>query len=131
MIQLLCHLWGDYAQSSWFAANKGKRWAATIPHVCVYSVPFFVVSFFGALHPSATAMMVILGTHLFIDRFRLARYVAYLKEFLAPPSEWKSWADCSTTGYPSATPPWLAGWLLIIVDNTMHLTINALSLAYL
>lgn len=125
-IQLLCHLWGDYAQSSWMAANKGKKWSATIPHVCVYSIPFLIV-----IRPSFAALVVILGTHLFIDRFRLARYVAYLKEFLAPPSEWKSWADCSQTGYPSTTPAFLSTWLLIIIDNTIHLTINALALAYL
>ncbi len=28
------------------------------------------------------------------------------------------------TGYPSATPAWLAVWLLIIADNTLHLLIN-------
>ncbi len=41
------------------------------------------------------------------------------------------WADCSETGYYKALPQFLAVWLMIIFDNTMHLVINALTLAYL
>ena len=126
-IQLLCHLLGDYVlQSSWMANGKLQRWFPAIVHACVYFLPFFFM-----LHPSLAAALVIIGTHAVIDRFRLAKYVAYAKEFLAPTSEWKTWADCSGTGYHKDTPQFLAVWLMIIVDNTMHLTINALALAYL
>lgn len=44
---------------------------------------------------------------------------------------WHKWADCSATGYHKDVPPWLAVWLLIIVDNAMHIGINALALRYL
>lgn len=124
---LCAHLIGDYMlQSGWMANNKTKSFVPATVHACVYFVPFLVL-----LHPSATAAAVMIGTHILIDRFRLARYVAYLKEFLAPPSAWKPWSECSATGYHKDTPPFLAVWLMIIVDNGMHLVINALSLAYL
>lgn len=126
-MQILCHLWGDYLlQSSWMANNKTKHWFPAIVHACVYFIPFFLL-----IRPSLTAAVVIIGTHAVIDHFRLARHVAYANHFLAPPGEWKPWADCSATGYHKDTPPFLAMWLMIIVDNTMHLTINALALAYL
>lgn len=125
--QLLCHLFGDYVlQSAWMANNKTKRLVPAIVHASVYFLPFLVI-----FRPSLTAILVMVGTHAVIDRFRLARYVAYSKEFLAPPSEWKRWADCRETGYHKDTPLFLAVWLMIIIDNTMHLIINALALAYL
>lgn len=124
--QLFCHLFGDYVlQSAWMANNKTKRWLPAIVHACTYFLPFVV------LRPSFTAAIVIIGTHTLIDRFRLARYVAYMNMFLAPPKEWKPWAECSGTGYHQDTPQFLAIWLMIIIDNTVHMIINALALAYL
>ena len=35
------------------------------------------------------------------------------------------------TGYSKNTPIWLSTWLLIIIDNIFHITINYLSLTYL
>lgn len=125
--QLICHLVGDYVcQSSWMANNKTNRWVPAVVHACVYFLPFLIV-----LHPSLIAALVMIGTHAAIDRYRLARYISYVNHLLSPPSEWKSWADCCTTGYHKDTPPYIAFWLMIIVDNTMHLAINALALAYL
>ncbi len=127
MIQLLCHLLGDYfLQSSWMASNKTRRWFPAIVHACAYFLPFFFI-----LHPSLPAALVIMGTHAVIDRFRLIRYVIYAHDFLAPPNEWKTWTDCSETGYYKALPPFLSVWLMIIFDNIIHLIINALTLAYL
>ena len=124
---LICHLFGDYIlQSSWMANNKVKRWFPAIVHACVYFIPFFIV-----IHPSPLATVVIVNTHAVIDRFRLAKYVTFANQYLAPPSEWKSWSDCSVTGYYKEVPAWLATWLMIIVDNTIHLTINAICLYYL
>ncbi len=125
--QLLCHLLGDYVlQSSWMANNKIKRLLPAVVHSVVYFLPFFFI-----LQPSLAASVIMIGTHALIDRYRLARYVAYANHFLSPPSEWKKWEDCSSTGYHKDTPPFLAVWLMIIVDNTMHLIINALAIAYL
>ena len=125
--QFLCHLVGDYMlQSSWMANRKLERWFPAIVHACVYFIPFYF-----ALNPSWAAAAVIIGTHAVIDRYRLAKYVAYAKEFLSPPSAWKPWSEHSATGYHKNTPQFLAVWLMIIVDNTMHLIINALAFAYL
>ena len=127
MTQLLCHLFGDYVlQSPWMADNKTKHWLPAIVHACVYFIPFLLV-----LHPSITATVVVVGTHAVIDRFRLAKYLIFTSQHISPPKEWKKWSNCSGTGYYAETPIWLAGWLMIIVDNTVHLTINALCLSYL
>lgn len=126
MPYLLCHLFGDYVlQSSWMANNKTKQWIPAIVHVLVYLIPFLLV-----FHPSVKAIAVIGGTHLLMDRFRLARYIAFLTNFLAPPTVWPSWEDCKATGYHKNIPTFLAVWLMIIVDNTAHLTINYFALTH-
>lgn len=139
MIQLILHLWGDYIlQSGWMANNKTKSWAPALAHASVYSLPFFLIG-------SWQAVLVIWSTHYFIDRYRLARYVCWAKNWIAP-KEWKyiaeipgwrhihpqwPWKACTNTGYPPTMPDYLAVWLLIISDNTLHLTINFLALKYL
>lgn len=147
MEQLLLHLLGDYiTQSDWMANNKTSKYLPAICHAIVYSLPFLL------LRPSVLAFSVILGTHFLIDRFRLARYVVWLKNLVAPRIKTTSyvkmteyegihtvwavderllWKNCKATGYPSETPVWLATWLMIIADNTMHLGINYLALKYL
>lgn len=124
MEQLLLHLIGDYVtQTDWMASEKTKRNTAAATHAVVYSLPFLLLS------PSALAFAVILVSHYFIDRYRLARYVVFAKNWVTNPS--LRWADCSGTGYPGATPPWLAVWLMIIADNTLHLSINYAALRWL
>lgn len=140
MTPLILHLIGDYVtQSDWMAQNKTKCSFAAWCHASVYSLPFL---FIGSLW----AFYVILITHFFIDRFRLARYVVWAKNFLAP--RWigyveseadnnpvlvrnHPWESCQGTGYHRSAEPWLAVWLMIAADNTLHLAINALSLNYL
>jgi hypothetical protein len=122
MIQFLLHLLGDYiTQSSWMAENKTKAWFPAFCHALIYSLPFLVIA-------SPLAWLVIFGTHLLIDRFRLVRYVVFAKNFLAPQKYWPTWSDCESTGYHKDTPPFLAVWLMIIADNTCHLFINYFSL---
>lgn len=143
MLQLILHLLGDYVfQSDWMAQNKTKRFAPAAAHALVYSLPFLL------LDPSLAAFLVILVTHFFIDRYRLARFVVWAKNVLLDPSFWRmhlvrdretmaaflgrwSWHNCSGTGYPSDAPPWLAVWLLIAADNTLHLAINYAALRWL
>jgi len=134
MIQLILHLIGDYVtQSDYMAQNKRKSSLAAGLHALVYSLPFLFLS------PSWAAFGMILGTHALIDRFGLARYVVYAKNVILSPYIFAAgdemgrmkWANCSATGYPSEAPPWLAVWLLIAADNTLHLLINYLALAYL
>jgi hypothetical protein len=123
MEQLILHLIGDYVtQSDWMAQNKTKRMWPALVHAMVYSLPFFLI---GSEH----AWSVIFLTHYYIDRFRLARYVVFAKNFLGTP--WPAWEDCKATGYPSDRPDWLAVWLMIAADNTIHLAINYAALRWL
>lgn len=148
MEQFLLHVLGDYVtQSDWMANNKTF---ACLCHAVVYGLPFLL------LGPSWTALFVIISTHFLIDRYRLAKYICYAKNFIAPRSSYSSkmhlsdgtfhdentpfvwrisekfhWENCKTNGYPSETPVWLSTWLMIFADNWMHLTINFLALKYL
>lgn len=125
MEQLILHLWGDYIlQSGWMANNKTKRWIPAISHATVYSLPFLLIA-------SPLAVLVIWSTHAVIDRFRLARYICWAKDFLAPGGNPHKWNDCKATGYAEFVPCWLSTWLMIIADNTLHLTINYLAIKYL
>ncbi len=124
MEQLILHLIGDYVtQPHWMAENKTKRlWVAAL-HGAVYSLPFLLLT------QSASAMAVIFGSHVLIDRYRLARYVVFAKNKIAAPQ--LAWADAYGTGYHKDVPPWLSVWLLILADNTMHLAINYVALRWL
>lgn len=151
--QLVAHAVGDYViQSDWMATEKVKRSFAAAVHVATYAIPFLL------LRPSPAALAVIIVTHFAIDRWRLARYVIWASNFLAP-IRWTDahagpdgleldgrplargagvfrsvnppWSECSATGFPADRPVWLATWLLIIVDNLMHIIINAAALNWL
>lgn len=116
--QLVCHAVGDYVlQSHWMATEKTKRTLACLAHVATYALPFLF------LRPSLAALAVIVASHFAIDRWRLARFVCWIKNGLN--------GDRATTGYPSDTPPWLSVWLLIIADNIMHVAINGAALRWL
>ena len=119
MEQLLLHLLGDYVtQSHWMATEKTTRAYPALCHAVVYALPF-------ALIASPAALIVIGVSHMMIDRFRLARYVVWAKNWLLSPGiRPERWEDCAATGYHKDVPPWLAVWLLIVCDNTMHLAIN-------
>jgi hypothetical protein len=124
--QLVAHAVGDYLlQSDWMANEKTKRWVPALAHGAVYSLPFLLIT------RSPLALLVIAGTHAAIDRYRLARFVVYAKNWIAPPSYWHAWADCSGTGYHKDRPPWLAVWLLIVADNVMHVCVNAAAIGWL
>ena len=117
---LLAHLAGDYLiQSDWMANEKTKRWWPAIAHGLTYTLPYVAVT------RSWLALLIIAGTHMVIDHYRLARHVAWLKNLLGPKSYRFPWRECSATGYHESRPPWMAVWLMIIADNTMHLLINA------
>lgn len=124
MEQILLHLIGDYiTQTDWMATTKTKRSIAALSHAVVYSLPFLL------LDPSLAAFLAIAVSHYFIDRYRLARFVVFAKNKV---TAWDlKWADANVTGYHKDTPPWLAFWLLIIADNTLHLSINYAALRWL
>lgn len=135
MPQLLAHLFGDYLlQSDWMAQNKTKaHWPAFV-HALLYTLCF--VPIFLARHSSDACILTILGTHFLIDRYRLARYVVWAKNEIAPKRERfprlrDSWDYCKETGMLPSTPEYMAKWLLIIADNTLHLAINYAALRWL
>lgn len=128
VLGLVAHLLGDYViQSHWMACEKTKRWWPAICHAASYTVPFTVLT----LDPVALA--VIGGTHLVIDRYRLARHLCFAKNWLlAPAAHRPQWSTASGTGYdPDRSPAGMAIALMIVADNTIHIAINcgALTLA--
>lgn len=133
MEQLILHLFGDYiTQSHWMAENKTKRFLPAAIHATVYSLPFLLLSI------SWVAFAVILITHFFIDRYRLARAVVWIKNVILQPNGVQNlisdeflWRNCNQTGYPKEVPAWLSVWLLIAADNTLHLAINYCAIRWL
>lgn len=123
MEQLILHLVGDFlTQSDWMAVNKNTRSWPAFCHAAIYSLPFFLIG-------SAAAVAVIFVTHFFIDRYRLVRYVIYAKNSVGPTR--RPWNECFATGFHQSTPEWLATWLMIIVDATLHLGCNYCALRWL
>lgn len=126
MEQLLAHVFGDYVlQSDWMALNKRKSFVVALIHALTYSLPFLL------LRPSMYAWLTITLTHALIDHFAVARYVGFVKNFLAPPSMWVKWGQTNATGYEKEKPVWMSTWLFIIVDNALHLAINYAALRWM
>jgi hypothetical protein len=114
--ELLAHLVGDYnAHSEWMATHKTTSHTPAVLHALTYTACFV------PLTRSPKALAVIGGTHFLIDRYRLARHLVWAKNQMAPAAERP---DHTRTGYPPSKPDWMAVWLLIITDNTMHALIN-------
>lgn len=126
MEQLIAHLFGDFIlQSHWMACEKPRRTFPALVHATIYGLPFLFITW------SPPAIFVIVSTHFVIDRWRLARYVVWVKNFVSSSTYWHAWNDCQPTGYPSTEPIWLTTWLYIAADNAFHLLINYLSIAHL
>lgn len=120
---VLAHLVGDYLlQSHWMATEKVNRWWPALVHGLTYTLPYVLVT------QSLLALLVIASTHVVIDRYHLAKHVVWLKNQIGPRTHRPGH---TSTGYPVDTPPWLAVWLLIIADNTLHLLINTASVVWL
>lgn len=121
--QIVAHAVGDYIlQSDWMATEKTKKSIAAAVHALTYALPFLL------LQPSWAALAVIVGTHFLIDRWRLARYVVWVKNWMGPN---RPWSECKATGYPEDRPVWLTVWLLIFADNIIHILINGAALQWL
>lgn len=149
---LIAHAVGDYLlQSDWMAVEKTDSWWAAWAHGASYGLPFagLLGWYAGLTVPVVIALAVIVASHALIDRYRLARHVVWLKNQIAP-REWRhGWCDhVSATGYhrpianadmpdgrrwtpacdQQAKPVWMGVWLMIIADNTLHVTINSVAL---
>lgn len=84
--QIVCHLVGDYLlQSDWMANEKTKRLLPAFIHAVSYAVPFLVLLVLESVPWTrwAAPLAIIIVTHALIDRFRLARYLCWLKNFQA------------------------------------------------
>lgn len=136
MLQLLCHLVGDYfLQSDWMALNKNKRTIPCLIHVILYTVPFLVLTV------SPLALLLIATSHFVFDRWSLAKYPVWFKNYMNPSFSNQPFDKCSVTGYyddwlndpnePDVRPKFITTWLYIISDNTCHLICNYLILASL
>lgn len=115
--QLVAHAVGDYIlQSHWMATEKTKNSAAAAIHAATYTLPFLLIT------QSPAALAIVCVTHFLVDRFRLARFVVWLKN--------GPWKPVTATGYQDDVPAWLSVWLLIAADNIIHVVINALAIRY-
>ncbi len=74
------------------------------------------------------ALGIIAGSHFVIDRWRLARMLIWAKNRPWPGS--RPWSECRATGYPPDLPVWMSTWLMILVDNILHLLINGIAIHY-
>lgn len=113
---ILAHLVGDYIlQTHWMASEKVKRLWPAVVHGVVYTLPFLFIT------QSPMALLAIAGTHIVIDRYRLAKHVVWFKNQFAPKSHrtGHTWS-----GYSPNLPDYMAFWLLIITDNVIHILIN-------
>ncbi len=131
MWPLIAHLTGDYVlQNQWMADQKTKRWLPAALHALLYGLPFLL------LVESWQAWVVIVATHALIDRYRLARlWVEFWGVGFWPTrigrAVAKTQGDDPLAAGSQSPPAFLSVWLLIIVDNCWHLTINQLAIEWL
>lgn len=120
----LAHMVGDYLiQSHWMANAKTKHWWVAVLHGITYTLPFILIT------QSIAALVMIGWTHIIIDHWRLARYVVWFRNQLAP----RAWRPrlSEPTGTPGSAPVWLSTWLLFIADNILHMLINVAAVVWL
>ncbi len=111
MLQLICHLFGDYVfQPGWMAAGKRapgwRGFAIATLHAICYTLPFLCITL------SPLALATIAGTHLLIDRYGLRDL--YCRRFLKT----------------SGGPIW-EELIPVVVDNAWHLAINYAAIRWL
>lgn len=134
MEQLLAHLVGDFfLQTDYMALNKKapglKGFLACYSHCYFYMLPFLVLT------QSIPALLVIMVTHFIIDRGQLVPWLIWLHNLATPPVVGEfhaTWQECKANGgYHPTRPAWVAIWLCIITDNTLHLLINYAAIRWL
>ncbi len=121
--QIVAHLVGDYLlQSDWMAQKKHSRLDAALVHVFFYTLPFLFIT------QEPIALILIALSHLVVDYFGLARYVAWLKNRPWPGS--RPWKECRASGFPPDMPKWRSSWLVVIIDNVIHILCNGVAIYY-
>lgn len=108
------HLVGDYLlQNDWMANEKTKDSLVCGIHCVIYTLPFAIAIF------DSPFIWIVLVSHFFIDRFRLATYWIKLVNW--------SWGS-NNFGYKGDKPIWMSFWLMIIIDNTFHIIFNSIAI---
>jgi hypothetical protein len=131
---LIAHLVGDYVlQNNWMAQRKTSNGYIAALHATLYTGAYavlLVITYHGLWWGVPLTLYLILATHLYIDRFRpIVWSLIWLLNQLAPRAYRYPWAEAKRNGgYSDKTPAVLSTWLSIIVDNTIHLTINTLAI---
>lgn len=119
MTELLCHLVGDYVlQNHWMATRKTQAWGPALVHATLYTTPFLLLT------QAWPALLIILGTHAVIDRYRVAGW--WVRFYGVGVPGWLPPRLGMRAAEPA--PPFLGVWLTIIADNTLHMVINHLAL---
>ena len=120
----LCHLIGDYLlQTDHMASEKTKHPEIAALHAATYTLPFLLVT------RDPRRLLLIGATHWLVDRFRLARPLVWAKNQATWVAHYRyRYDEAGWHGYRTDKPEWLAGWLLILADNTIHLVTNHLIL---
>lgn len=96
---IIGHMVGDYLlQNDWMAANKTKSTPVCVVHAALWTLAVVVCG--SVWNP--WAVLWLFGTHLVIDRFRLAA---------------KAMDYTGQAGFKAGMAP----WSMIVVDNTWHL----------
>lgn len=115
----ILHLVGDYlTQNDWMAQNKTKVSIIAATHAFIYSAPFLFL-FHNPNGKTNYYWLIIIVSHFFIDRFRLATYWIKLINW--------NWSSINF-GYADDKPSFMSTWLMIIIDNTFHILFNSLSI---
>ncbi len=124
MLQLLCHLVGDYLlQTERMALNKSKDSLICITHCITYSLPF---AYF--LHLSYASVLLIFSSHFILDRFSLAKFFCKFRNMYVDCID--EHKVCEITGLRSDRIESIKWLVYIVTDNTFHLLCNYLAIAY-
>lgn len=126
---LAAHVIGDYLiQSDWMAQEKLRKSSVALLHGLTYGIPFIPVVVTLDTRWPVAAWLVITLTHAVIDRFRLARHLVWFKNQFAP---FSFRPPHTATGHGLDRPEFLTVWLLILVDNIVHMAINVAAVMWL
>jgi len=145
MLELIAHLWGDYVlQNHWMAVTKKhKLWwgaLACLIHATLYTLPFAFLVDWSEPRVAAAKLTLIGSTHYVIDRkqiinrwanfygagklgWLMQRIFGLLRKLAGSSDPAHARFSIPNSMCPDA-PPFLGVWLVIIIDNTVHLTIN-------
>lgn len=105
------------------AREKVRNSFACLVHVVVYTLPFLLIT------QVPETLLVIAGSHFLIDRWRLPKYLIWVRNLPFPGH--RPWSECNRTGFSDDIPADLARLLYIIVDGVCHVLINGVAIYYL